>query len=247
MKKFSGKLRMFDYQYFKKLITTRCSDFLDLFYPRLCVGCGKALLSKESDLCLSCLMQLPIVSGTNVLGNFVEEKFYGRVEIEEASSFLYYEKETLSQELLHHIKYQGGKELGRRLGLMFGRYLQGNKFSSVDAIVPVPLHSNKYKIRGYNQSEWIANGLSEALGKPVWTDVLERSVENATQTRKSAVERWKNVEGIFQVMNHREIKGKHLLIVDDVLTTGATIEACAIPLKEIENVKVSVATLAIVN
>ena len=222
-------------------------DLLDLFYPRTCVGCGRVLIRTETDLCMSCLLQLPIISNTNKERNLMEERFYGRFDVEDAASFLYYEKETVAQSLLHEIKYRGNKELGKRLGRMFGARIKNRFFADVDGIIPVPLHANKMKSRGYNQSEWIAKGIAEAIEKPVWTDVLVRIVENATQTRKNAYERWENVKGIFRLLDKRDVEGKHLLIVDDVMTTGATMEACIAPFRDMKNVKISVATLAIVD
>lgn len=231
----------------KNWLIERCDDLLNLFYPRLCIGCGEILNKHEQDLCLTCLMQLPVISESKLIENFIEERFYGRVNIEEAISYLYYEKETMSQHVLHEIKYHGGKELGYRLGKMFGEHVRRAWFQQVDALVPVPLHPNKLKQRGYNQSEWIAKGMAEELNVPVWTDILERSVENPTQTKKNAIERWENVRGIFQLKCKRDIEGKHLVIVDDVMTTGSTIEACVLPLSTVKDIKISVATLAVVD
>ncbi|MCQ2210905.1 MAG: double zinc ribbon domain-containing protein [Paludibacteraceae bacterium] len=242
------KMRMSNiYREFDKQIKERCLDLLDLFYPRFCIGCGETLIRKETDLCLSCLMELPIITESYKSDNFIEKRFYGRAKVESAASFLYYEKETMSQKILHEIKYQGNKELGRRLGKMFGSRLNGVVFNDVDALVPVPLHPHKLKLRGYNQSEWIAKGMAEAMNRPVWSDIIERTIENSTQTKKNAYERWENVKGIFQLTNKRNVENRHLLIVDDVLTTGSTLEACILPLKDIKNIKISVATLAAVN
>ncbi|MBO4531165.1 MAG: ComF family protein [Paludibacteraceae bacterium] len=242
------KMRLSAYfQGFGRQIRERRNDLLDLFYPRFCIGCGATLIRDESDLCLSCLVGLPMITESYRPENFIETRFYGRAKIESAASFLYYEKETMSQKILHEIKYHGNKELGRRLGRMFGSRLKGVMFKDVDALIPVPLHANKLKTRGYNQSEWIAKGMADSLERPVWTDVIERVVENSTQTKKSAYERWENVKGIFQLTHQREVEGTHLLIVDDVLTTGSTLEACVLPFKELKNIRISVATLAAVN
>ena len=221
-------------------------DFLNLLYPRVCIGCGEALFKNEEDLCLSCLLQLPLMRDNAQFDNFIEERFYGRLKVEHATSFLYYEKETVAQKILHEIKYHGNKELGRRLGAMFGAKMLREQFPLPEALVPVPLHPNKLRLRGYNQSEWIAKGISETTGLPVWTNVLERIVENSTQTKKGVVERWENVKDIFQLTHQRAVDGCHLMIVDDVLTTGATIEACARPFSECEKVRISIAALAAV-
>ncbi len=223
------------------------SDFLSMFYPRTCICCGKALSRNETDLCMACEMELPFVPETIMTsGRAIAERFDGRVEVEGATALLRYEKETVSQHILHHIKYKGGKALGYRMGRMLGARLRGTRFQKMDALIPVPLHPNKFKLRGYNQSEWIAKGIGEALGIPVWTDVLVRTVENSTQTRKGAYERWENVKGIFQLVDESKIRGKQLLVIDDVMTTGSTVEACILPIEKVEGVKVSVATLAVV-
>jgi predicted amidophosphoribosyltransferase len=129
---------------------------------------------------------------------------------------------------------------------MLGAKLKQTRFATVDAVLPVPLHPNRLKSRGYNQSEWIAKGIAESLQKEVWTDVLRREVENVSQTKKDSFQRWKNVEGIFSLSDVRSLDGLHLLVVDDVLTTGATLEASILPLKSEKNVRVSVAVLAVV-
>lgn len=246
MKKFSLKNMTLQNRAWRNMASEGFRSLLDLFYPRLCIGCGDALFRNEKDLCLACLLELPLMRDNDKFDNFIEERFYGRLTIEHATSFLYYEKETVAQEILHEIKYHGNKELGRRLGAMLGAKMVRERFPQVDALVPVPLHPNKQKSRGYNQSEWIAKGLSEVLKVPVWTDVLERVVENTTQTKKDASQRWENVKGIFRLVNRRSVDGKHLLLVDDVLTTGATIEACAMPLLDVPNVRMSIASLAAV-
>jgi ComF family protein len=147
---------------------------------------------------------------------------------------------------LHGIKYRGKKELGEQLGALFGGELKNSRFNETDVIIPVPLHERKLRARGYNQSEWIAKGMSLTMGKPMVTNVLQRIIENPTQTRKGVYERWENVNGIFQVENAELVENKHLLLTDDVLTTGSTLEACILPLQEISGVKISIAALAAV-
>lgn len=232
----------------KGLIYRSLLDFIHLFYPRLCIGCGKTLKYGETDLCVGCYSHLPLVPHKSMTdGSLVNERFYGRVDVQYSTALLRYEKEGVAQKILHHVKYHGGKELGYRMGKMLGGRLLNTPMASVDAIVPVPLHPNKFRKRGYNQSEWIAMGLSKKLNVPLWNDVLERVIENPTQTRKSAFERWENVKGIFKLVSPEKVAGKHLLIVDDVLTTGSTIEACALPMLTNGQTKVSLATLAVVD
>lgn len=231
-------------------IKNALNDFLELFYPRLCVGCGKKLYRDERYVCLECLSSLPLTQDHESADNFVEQHLYGRPFIESATALMLYEKESVPQKLLHEIKYHGAKELARSLGRMLGRDLRGGRFASVDMIVPVPLHPNRLKWRGYNQSEWFAMGLSEELGLPVRTDLVERVTETSTQTKKNAEERWENVQGIFSLKKDaplQDIKGKHVLVVDDVITTGATLMACAAAIATIGDVRISAASLAAVN
>ena len=212
-------------------------DFASLFFPRLCVCCGGGMNKAERDVCTDCLCSLPRTRMHEVEANLVEVRFFGRVDVFLATSFLFFEKDTVVQKLLHEIKYHDNPQLAERLGLMFGTELKGGR--------PVPLHEKRLKQRGYNQSEQIANGIAKALGKPVALNVLARTKGNETQTKKGAYERWENVHGIFSMVNAELVQGKHVLLVDDVLTTGATIEACVEALASAKTT-VSVATIATV-
>ena len=226
-------------------LTDVLRDFAGLFYPNLCIGCEKSLQKNEKQLCLHCLMQLPLTNYHQVKDNVIEKRFYGKAEIQYASTFLYFEKEIITQKLLHGIKYRGRKELGEQLGALFGSQLTSSHFNEIDAIIPVPLHPNKFRIRGYNQSEWIAKGMAKTMKKPLVNNVLKRMIENPTQTQQKGVyERWENTNGIFESENTNLIENKHLLLVDDVLTTGSTLEACIIPLQKLQGVKISIAALA---
>ncbi|MDR1729509.1 MAG: ComF family protein [Prevotellaceae bacterium] len=230
----------------KNGLTGVLHDFTGLFYPNLCIGCGKILRRNEKQLCLNCLMQLPLTNYHLIDENTIEKRFYGKAEVQCATTFLYFEKEIVTQKLLHAIKYRGQKELGEQMGTLFGLQLKNSRFDKIDAIIPVPLHPNKFKVRGYNQSEWIAKGMALTMMKPLISNVLKRIVENPTQTKKGVFERWENTAGIFESENTELIENKHLLLVDDVLTTGATLEACIIPLQKIKGVKISIAALATV-
>lgn len=221
------------------------SDVLEIFFPSLCICCGERLVTQEAMLCFSCWGDLPLTHFHKLRENKVEQLFWGRTQIEFATAFFSYKKGSRYQQILNYLKYRGLKELGEEIGRRYGLVLlESADFSSVDLIVPVPLHPKKQKKRGYNQSEYIAKGISKAMDKPFSSGYLSRKVYTGTQTRKNRYERWTNVEGIFEAKNHKELEDKHILLVDDVVTTGSTLEACAHPLLKIPNTKVSVATLA---
>jgi len=221
-------------------------DYLtDLLFPRLCVVCGDRLIDQEQWICLNCLHHIPRTNFHLTVENPVARIFYGRVQIEHATSFFYFSKGSKYQTLLHSLKYKGMKELGAEIGKHFAIDLMHSPgFSSIDVVCPVPLHPNKERKRGYNQSWWIASGIAKQMGKELSADNLKRITATETQTRKSRFERWQNVEGIFELSNPEEFCGKHILLIDDVVTTGSTLEACANAIVSATNAKVSIATLA---
>ena len=195
---------------------------------------------------MDCLYHLPRVNYHPASRQHAEERLFGKFEFEQARSFIKYVKSSKYHNLLVHLKYYGNKELGEFLGLCFGRELDAaHFFSMIDFIVPVPLHDKKLKKRGYNQSEWIAKGLSKVSGKEVIINNLCRETGNTTQTKKTIFDRWKNVENIFKLKNPALFEGKHILLVDDVLTTGATISACATAFSTCSGYKISIVTLSI--
>lgn len=220
-------------------------DFFKLFIPSNCLNCGLNLHDYEQYVCKSCLVK---IAKTNFLydkDNAVSQAFWGRVKLEYAFSYYYFTKGSILQNLIHEVKYQGAKELALELGKEFGFGIkQSGLVHSIDLLCPVPLHTQKEKKRGYNQSDWIARGISEVLSIPVSTDILKRKVYTSTQTKKTRQQRWENVKDAFEVKHIENAKNKHIMIVDDVLTTGATLEACAQKILEIQGTKVSVATLA---
>ena len=177
--------------------------------------------------------------------NPVSQLFWGRTKLEYATGFFTFSKGSKYQTMMHKFKYHGNKEIGYVLGKSFGNQLRNSVFNQIDVIIPVPLHKSKLKKRGYNQSEWIAKGLSESLHKPLDVKSFIRSVATETQTRKSRFERWRNVENIFKITKENNLRGKHVLLVDDVVTTGSTLEACANAILKIKDTKVSIATLAV--
>lgn len=221
------------------------ADVTELFFPKLCNTCNARLLSQETYLCLNCWQDLPTTNFHTDPDNKVARLFWGRVVIENATSFFAYKKGSKYQHLIHAIKYRGLKELGFESGQRFASALMDSKgFSALDIIVPVPLHPGKEKKRGFNQSDHIAEGMGNILNKPISKGNMYRCTDTATQTNKNRFERWQNVEGIFDLKNPDEFIGKHILLVDDVITTGSTLEACAYHLLKLKNTKVSIATLA---
>jgi ComF family protein len=220
-------------------------EMLELLYPRLCISCGERLISQEEYLCMNCWFDLPVSRFHTDPENKVAQLFWGRVRIENASSYFQYRKGSRYQQVIHFIKYKGLKELGYETGKRYGEVLATSEsFSRATMVVPVPLHQVRQNRRGYNQSEWIAMGIADAMKKPLVADNLTRVVYTSTQTRKTRYERWQNVEGIFCVKKPEVYQNQHILLIDDVVTTGSTLEACAHEILKTEGVKVSIATLA---
>ena len=203
-----------------------------------------SLMFGEKIICTECLIHLPRSNYHRFEDNPVAKVFWGRIQIDNATAFYVFEKGSKYQKLIHKMKYKGQKEIGFELGKMFGEDLNSTTFQSIDKIIPVPLHPRKLKKRGFNQAELIARGLAESMNKPVEVKSLNRVVANPTQTRKTRIERWENVSGIFKVHDPESIENKHVLLVDDVLTTGSTLEACANAFTGIPGTIVSIAVLA---
>jgi competence protein ComFC len=221
------------------------NSFLELIYPQLCAGCDAGLLANEEILCTSCLVHLPRAETGLLSENELQKRFYGKVMIDQAFVYLKFQKKSIVQNLLFDIKYGGNKAAGKYLGERFGMEIRSKLPSfKPDLIVPVPLHSKRLKTRGYNQSYVIGEGLARSFGITC-KEVVGRVVSNATQTKISRVLRWKNVEGIFKVLDVSEVSGKHILLVDDVVTTGSTMEACLVTLLDAGASKVSIAAVAI--
>jgi ComF family protein len=220
------------------------NDFKHLFYPHICSGCGSDILADDNMLCAKCFINLPSTQYAQYPNNPIEKIFSGRMKIESAHAEFYFAKESLIQHLVHQLKYKSNKEIGVYLGEMMGRSMQkSNRFNGIDALIPLPLYPDKERKRGYNQAAVICEGMSQIMNVPVYNDVLIRRRFTETQTKKHRAERWENVEGSFAVKNEEKIKGKHVLLVDDVITTGATLEASGSRLLKIEGVKLSIATL----
>jgi len=220
-------------------------DFISLLFPRLCYACGNHLLRNENLICTECYVVIPRTNYHTDMDNPVAQLFWGRCMIERAAAFSYYNKGSRIRNLIHNLKYKGIREIGYELGRIYGLSLKSSGFTAdIDLIIPVPLHPTKMRIRGFNQSEIISKGISDATGLAVDVKSLSRKTKSATQTKRSRYERWTNVEGIFQVIDPQTIMGRHILLVDDVITTGSTIESCTNELLNVKGVKVSVVALA---
>jgi ComF family protein len=226
-----------------KLLANIKESLLHLAFPHVCAGCGNDVVDRDSLLCADCLLQLPHTQFQLHANNPIETIFTGRLPLTFASAHYYFSKGGLMQQLMHGLKYKGNKELGVYLGGLMGIDLMHSRFSTIDALVPLPLFAEKEKRRGYNQATVICNGIASEMNIPVLTDAVIRTQATETQTKKSRVERWQNMEGRFELANKAAIEGKHILLVDDVVTTGATLEACGHELLKANNVKLSIATL----
>jgi len=222
---------------------TLFSDFISLFYPNYCYGCKGALVKGEDTLCTRCLFDLPKTHYHLSATNPIKERLFGRLELDYALAFLKFRKEGIVQHLLHELKYNNHPEVGVKLGKQYGKELKENQIDEFDLIVPVPLHESRKKKRGYNQRSKFAQGLSESLGVTWDESISHRTTHTSTQTRKNKTERWHNVKDVFAVHSSEHIRNKRILLVDDVITTGATIEACGRQLLD-HGCKLSVACIA---
>lgn len=220
-------------------------DLLDLFYPKICNCCEKELVKNEKVVCTHCLHLLPVTNFHFDNENIVRKVFYGRLPVENATSLLYFRKKGMVQNLIHNLKYRGHKEIGVFLGKWLGAELKkGKNYREIDAVIPVPLHRKKLRSRGFNQVEDFGKEIAKSLNSEFIDDVLVKKNASGTQTLKKRLSRWGTIEETFLVENPEKIKNKHLLLVDDLITTGATMEACAVKLKEVEGIKLSVAAMA---
>lgn len=226
-------------------VKNKAGDFMHIFFPHVCPGCGNDGIGKDAVLCIQCLEMLPVTNFYRHGENLVEKIFRGRIPVEAAGSFLYFSKDSLVQRLLHQLKYRGNVKLGYVLGRMMGEELKKSAlFETADVLVPLPLYASKEKKRGYNQATVLCTGISAAMNIPVCEDAVSKMHYTETQTQKNRIERWQNMEGGFMLTKPERIHNKHVLLIDDVITTGATLEACGYELLQATNVHLSIATLA---
>lgn len=222
------------------------SGFLHLLYPELCVACGEDLPAAGGCFCFKCQLRLSTSDMYLLRDNEFTDRLWGKLNLEGGAAMYYFTRKSPIQRALHQLKYHNKPDIGIKIGRMFGRKLRNSEiFNSVNAIIPVPLHPKKERLRGYNQSTMFAQGISEEMEIPVLSKALVRRAFTETQTKKKRMERFKNVGEVFVVNTPSLIQGKHLLLVDDVLTTGATLEVCGQALLAVPETRLSVATIAI--
>lgn len=218
---------------------------LHLFYPHTCTGCGSDLLPNDALLCAQCIVQLPHTGFAPMADNPVEKMFTGRLPLQAAYAQLYFTKDGLVQHLIHQLKYKGNADIGLYMGRLMGQtLLDAVRFHPIHALVPLPMYAAKERQRGYNQAAVLCQGMAEVLQVPIDTQHVVRQRNTQTQTRKQRTGRWQNVEGSFAVTDPAALAGRHLLLVDDVVTTGATLDACGHMIRQVPGVKLSVAALA---
>lgn len=224
---------------------TYFSDLVSLLYPKACIGCSWDELSRNTILCVECMASLPETNFHLKHDNPVSKVFFGRIAVESATSFAYFTKHSIIQNMLHELKYKGNVEAGMMMGEMMGGKLKSfNWLAGIQAIVPLPLHKNKESKRGYNQAAVICRGISRVTDIPVLDHIVARTRKSETQTRKSRLERWTNIESKFELINAEAIENKHILLVDDVITTGATLEACGKEILQAKGSRLSIASFA---
>ncbi len=227
------------------LLKKLTSSAAHLFFPHVCTGCGSDLIGEQNLLCLQCIKKLPHTNFAQHPNNPIEKIFWGRTDIAAAYSQLYFEKEGLVQHLIHQLKYKNNKAIGIYLGSLMGKSIaESHRFKNIDYLIPLPLFAEKEHKRGYNQALVLCNGISEITQIPVMVNNIIRKHFTETQTRKHRTERWQNVVGSFIANNPDALQGKNILLVDDVVTTGATLEACCTSISAINGTKLFIAVLA---
>lgn len=216
-------------------------DFLNLFYPDLCVVCKERLSEGEQHICSDCLLLLPKTNYHLQPDNRLEQFFAGRIPFQHIAAYAYFVKGGSIQNIIHELKYKHNPQIGNFIGELCGDAIKGSDFlSSIELLVPIPLHPKRQKERGYNQSLEICKGISSITGIPINNETLIRKINNPSQTKNARFDRWKNVEDIFAITNKNIFENKHILLVDDVITTGSTIESCAKEILKSNGSKISI-------
>ena len=227
-------------------ISSLFDDFISLIYPKICLGCDNSLLKNEQCICTVCQFHIPKTNHFEIKENDLQKLFWGKVQLDHAAALYEFVKDSPLQKMIHALKYEENQEVGIYLGKQIAYEIEESIFfKDIDYIIPVPLHPKKEKIRGYNQSRCIAKGIKEVLKTEIVTTTLTRTVDTESQTKKNKYSRWENVGEVFRMTDVEKLKHKHILLIDDVVTTGSTLEACVTTLQQIEGIKVSIVTIAI--
>ncbi|GAC1383002.1 MAG: ComF family protein [Ginsengibacter sp.] len=221
------------------------SPLLHLFYPHICSGCGSDLLEETDFLCYKCFYDLPYTSFEYYEDNSAEKLFHGRLNLHACAATFFFVKDSIVQNCIHELKYKDNQKLGIYLGHLMGERLrQSGRFDEIELIVPLPLNKKRQKQRGYNQAASIAKGVAKEMNVPVIENNIMRIQNTKSQTKKDNLDRWLNVKDAFKINDPKPFLNKNILLVDDVLTTGATLEACSNALLKITGVKLSISTVA---
>ncbi len=220
-------------------------DIIHIFFPEICLTCDIHLVTNEKIICLKCRHDLPLTHFSIEKNNLVEKTFYGRIPVKSATTLFYFFKKGKVQQLIHQLKYNNQQQVGIFIGNWLGdEIIESERFENIDCIIPVPLHKKKLKKRGYNQVTTFGKCLAKKLNIPFYENILTRISSTKTQTKKLRFDRWKNVHELFYVQNNSILENKHILLIDDIITTGATLEACYSALKKTKYLKVSIACMA---
>ena len=224
------------------------NSFTQLLFPNLCICCKGYLSNQERLICDMCNYNLPLYEFNSLKDNDLRKKFWGTLPIQECLAYLSFKQNNEVQKVMHELKYNGNKEICFAMGLTLGRLiLSFDKLDDIDFIIPIPLHKKREDQRGFNQAEVIANGVSNIIKAPVLNNVVVRVINNKSQTNRNRLDRSINTDNIFKVMDLKPLEGKHILLLDDVITTGATMISCGNSLLRVKDLKLSVAGLAVAN
>lgn len=220
-------------------------DLLHFFYPHTCAGCGEALPSTTQSICVDCLIQLPETRFQHSAGNPVERLFYGRIKLRTAMASYFFSKKQALRHIIHAFKYEQNKEVCIQMGKLMGEHIKNcERMLPIDYLIPIPIHDSRAKKRGYNQALLLCEGIEHTTGIPILANIVQRARATETQTRKGRSARWENVEDGFYIGEEKLLQQKHLLLIDDVITTGATLEACGSVILKAQPASLSIAALA---